>query len=209
MKKKPIPFKPKFDLLTPGLPKPNLTNPGDVKQGSMTLKANHTWTAPDGYKVVVLDRGAVLFNIPQKWVVTDSDPFTIRDAKVPDDEAGLQVSYWRLPIGVDWSGLPLAPMLMEAVKGSTQEKLFQSEIFQPKRDDFEIAWMEQRFLDEPQQREAFSRTAVVRGSNVQAVLTLSFWVTDRHWCLPIWEEVIRSLQLGLIIDDPTRGVTRH
>jgi hypothetical protein len=177
---------------------------------TLRLKDNHTWTAPEGHKIVVMDRGLVSFNIPESWVVTDMDPFTVRDAPVPDDKAGLQVTAFRLPPHVDMSGLPLGPMLLQATANpQTYQVLARSELIRAPRTDIELVWLEDRFLDPKEKREAYSRHAAGRGFNVQVLITFSYWAEDEAWCTPVWEEALRSLQLGRVIADPTRGVTLH
>jgi hypothetical protein len=175
----------------------------------MRLKDKHTWVAPAGYNIVVVDRGAASFNIPNGWEVTGFEPFTIRDKPEPDDNMALQVTVFHLPPGIDWSGLPLAPMLTSGIKRDDPDILAQSEIYTPARDDLELVWMEQRFIDPNERREAFSRFLLARGWNVQVLMTLSYWVADEPIALPIWEEIVRSLQLGRVIDDPTKGITHH
>ncbi len=179
------------------------------KATTLRLKDNHTWTAPDGYKIVVMDRGLVSFNIPQSWVVTDMEPFTVRDAPVPDDKAGLQVTAFRLPPHIDMSGLPLAPMLLNATQQTTLPILARSELIRVARTDIELVWLEDRFLDPEEKREAYSRHAAGRGFNVQVLITFSYWVEDESWCTPVWEEALRSLQLGRVIANPLKGVTLH
>ena len=118
------------------------------KATTMRLQNDHTWKAPAGYKIVVMDRGLVSFNIPQSWVVTDMEPFTVRDAAVPDDKAGLQVTAFRLPHNIDMSGLPLAPMLLQATANpKAYQVLARSELIRHARSDLELIWLEDRFLD--------------------------------------------------------------
>src|SRR5664279_2163836 len=136
------------------------------KATTMRLKDNHTWQAPDGYKIVVMDRGLVSFNIPVKWVVTDMQPFTVRDAPVPDDKAGLQVTAWQLPHGVDWTELPLAPMLLNATQDTKLPTLARSELIRNPRTDIELVWIEDRFIDPTEHREAYTSNAAARGFDV-------------------------------------------
>lgn len=174
------------------------------------LHANHTWKAPDGYKIVVVDRGVASFNIPSSWVVTDMEPFTMRDKPVPDDNAGLQVTAMKMPPNVDWSGLPLAPLLVQAVTHETElDILERSEVYNASRPDTEIVWLEDRFMDPKEKREAYSRHGLARGYDVHTILTFSYWTEDAPWCKPIWDEVLRSLQLGRVIKDPLKGPTLH
>jgi hypothetical protein len=49
----------------------------------------------------------------------------------------------------------------------------------------------------------------VRSFDVQILMTFDFWVDWLGTCLPIWNEILRSTQLGRVIADPTKGVTLH
>ncbi|MBC8171851.1 MAG: hypothetical protein H7X77_09260 [Anaerolineae bacterium] len=181
-----------------------------IKTGSAKLKDNHTWQAPAGYKIVVLDRGAVSFNVPQDWLMAKADPVELHDAAPPNDNARLTVSFWRLPPGVDWTGLPLAPLLIESTKDSKMDVLERGEIITPSRtDNIELVWTQHRFMDPVEHREAFTRIAMARGWEIHALITFDFWVSEATKLQPVWDEVLRSLQMGRVIDDPTKGVTRH
>lgn len=178
---------------------------------TLRLKDNHSWRAPKGYKIVVLDRGAVSFNVPENWIVEKTEPFTMHDAAPPDDEARLTVSFWRNTPGIDWSGLPLPELLEKSAVGDDDDLdiLERSEIVRDERTDLELVWTVQRFLDPEEKREAFTRIAVARGWDVHVLITGDFWVDDMPTFQPMWDEVLRSLQLGRKIDDPTRGEVMH
>jgi hypothetical protein len=173
------------------------------------LKDNHTWDAPAGYKIIVVDRGAVSFNVPQKWLMANADPLELHDAPPPNDNARITVSLWRLPPDVDWSGLPLAPLLIESTKDSKMEVLERSEVFTLPRQDLELVWTQHKFIDPVEKREAYTRIAMARGWGVHALITCDFWVSESQKLKPIWDEVLRSLQLGRVIQDPTLGEVRH
>ncbi len=179
------------------------------KPTSMRLKDNHTWKAPKGYKIVVLDRGAVSFNVPEKWEVGKLEPFEMHDVAPPKDNVRLGVTFWRTPPGVDWTGLPLAKLLADSTEGSELEILARGEIARHSRTDLEIVWMENRFLDPIEKREAFSRIALARGWDVHVLITLDYWVDESEKHRPAWHEVINSLQLGRYIEDPTKGIVTH
>ncbi|MBZ0281164.1 MAG: hypothetical protein K8L97_10515 [Anaerolineae bacterium] len=180
-----------------------------METGKLRLQDKHTWKAPNGYKIVVIDRGAVSFNIPQDWVVAKLEPFELNDRLPPHDDARISTSFWRLPPGVDWSGLPLAPLLTKSVEGSSMEILARGGVIKSTRTDIELVWTEHRFIDPKEKREAFSRFALARGFDVQAFISCDFWVDDALRLHPIWDEVLRSLQLGRVIQDPTKGAVLH
>lgn len=176
---------------------------------TMRLKDDHTWQAPKGYKILVLDRGAVSFNIPQSWVLGKLEPVEIHDQEPPNDNARLSVSFWRTPPGIDWTELPLAPLLTQSLQGGTVEILARTEIAKAERSDLEVVWTEQRFLDPQEKREAFSRIALARGWDIHVLVTFDYWVDEAAKFLRVWDEVLRSLQLGRQIEDPTRGAVLH
>jgi hypothetical protein len=182
--------------------------PQYIKQ-TFKLRDDHTWKAPPGHVIVMLERGVVSFNMPQSWKVTDHEPFTVRDAQPPDDKAGMQISYWKFKPGIDWTGLPLAPLLKESTRTKKGEVLSTSDIFTHPRTDIEIVWLEQRFIDPAEKREAFSRIGMARGFNVHVLMTFSYWVEDEKDMIPFWDEVLHSLQLGRVIQDPLKGETLH
>jgi len=182
---------------------------GQWQKKTLRLKDNHTWKAPKGYKIVVVDRGAASFNIPEHWHLAKLEPLELLDKEPPNDNARLTVTVWHLPPGVDWTALPLGPLLAQATEGVHEHILARSEVVTSPRTDLELAWTEHRFLDPQEKREAYSRIAVARGFDVQILATFDFWVDEAKQYLPVWHEVLRSLQLGRKIEDPTKGVMLH
>lgn len=181
-----------------------------ILQKTLRMKENHTWKAPKGYKIFVMDRGAVSFNIPASWHLAKLEPnVEFNDQPPPDDEARLSVSYWRFPPDIDWTGLPLAPLLAQSISGSEMQVLERSEIIRLPRTDLEIVWTQHRFLDPVEKRDAFSRFALARGFGIHVFISCDFWVEDAPRIQPVWNEALRSLQLGRVIEDPTRGPVEH
>jgi hypothetical protein len=181
-----------------------------LQKQTLRLKDNHTWKAPKGYKIVVLDRGKVSFNVPEAWHLEQMEPhIELYDKAPPDDNSRLSVSTWQTPPGIDWSGLPLDDLLQKSTDGSELEILERGKITRSSRGDIELVWTEHRFFDKPEQREAFSRIAIARGFDVHALFTLDYWVDDSPQIRPIWNKIIQSIQLGRYIEDPTKGETLH
>ena len=133
--------------------------------------------------------------------------FELNDREPPNDNARLSVSFWRTPPGIDWSGLPLIPLLAQSLEGSELEILEREEIRKTARTDLEVVWTQHRFLDPVEKREAYSRIAMARGWDVHVLITFDLWVDDLQKFKHVWDEVLRSLQLGRYIEDPTKGVT--
>lgn len=190
-------------------------NPQNVpKPKTLRLKDNHTWKAPKGHKIVVIDRGAVSFNVPEDWHIVAFEPFEMRDKPEPDDNARLMVTVFRAPPGIDWSALPLDKLLEDSSKPRPDDKpevetLERTPVERMERDDLEVVWSQHLFIDPEEKREAHSRIAMARGWNLHVLITLDYWVSDKAKLLPVWQEVLRSLQLGRNIEDPTRGEMLH
>src|SRR5690348_18175520 len=90
----------------------------DWLKEELKLKKNHTWKAPDGYRIFITDRGALRFNNPDGWVVEpDSDSIKFYDVKPSDDSCRLACSYLRLPTRVDWGSLSLDNLINVALNG--------------------------------------------------------------------------------------------
>lgn len=184
-----------------------------IKMTKQKLAANHSWTAAKGYKVVAIERGAVIFNIPVDWVLEKLQPVEIYDKKPPDDNARLSVSFWRLPPGIDWTDLPIDKLLTDASDPKHNQReleiLESGPVKKASRTDLELATRFQRFVDPQEKREAYTYMATARGWDVHVLITFDFWKDDLPKCAPVWDEALRSLQLGYNIEDPTKGITRH
>lgn len=199
--------------------------PPKPKSTTLKMRDNHTWQAPDGYKIIVADRGAVSFNVPSAWLIVKMEPLELNDAEPPDDEARISMSFWRMAPGIDWSALPLGPLLEQATENlgegdeagqhgdgadKPEYEILERWLTQTyPREDLEMVWMQHRFLDPVEKREAYSRFLMARGFDVHCLITVDFWADDAARIVPIWEEIARSLQLGRVIEDPTKGPTLH
>jgi hypothetical protein len=175
----------------------------------LKLKPHHLWRTKPGYKIFVADRGAVRLDFPESWVVVPGDDsIKFHDQAPPADDCTLQLSILRLP-PADWSGLPLARLVREIVDHDSRAILSRGEVVEVRRRDLELAWAEVRFTDPNEHREAHSRACLARKDNIQPLLTFDYWADDAPRLTPVWDEVLRSLRLGLNIEDPSFGEARH
>lgn len=199
----------------PQMQKRGAAPPPAWKKESVKLPDNHTWKAPEGYVIVVVDRGALRFNVPSTWhAEPENNQLRIYDAKPPDDEAGLIVSVFHLPPGIDWTQMPLDFLLEQSSDKdnkpeSGNEEISRTGIFTVPRDDVELVWNEIKFIDEKEKRPAFSRHVLARGFDVAALITFSFWEGDEEKYRAAWEELLRSIELGRYVKDPLRGDVLH
>lgn len=178
------------------------------KKEKLRMKPGHAWKAKEGYKIFVADRGAVRFDFPESWVfMEDADTLEFRDRKPPNDTCGLQVTVMRLHPGIDWSELPIAELLEQSLDGDREGVLSRSEVRRIERSDMELVWAETHFIDPEEKREAISRTSLARREGIMPLMTMSYWPEDEERVVAVWEEVMRSLRLGVYIADPTTGRT--
>lgn len=172
------------------------------------LPKNHGWKAKDGWKIFVADQGAVSFNYPGNWIVGPGEGGAIKfiNRQPPDDDWTLQISVMHLAPEIDWSGLPVPEMLQEALKGDDRFVLDTGEVQVITRPGAEIAWLETRFFAENENRDAFSRACLARGGLVVPFITLDFWPEHREQLIPIWDEILTTLQLNrkLTLTGPPR-----
>jgi hypothetical protein len=174
---------------------------------TLELKDNHRWQCKPGYKVFVAGRGAVRLDVPQDWVFEPKEKsFKFMDRQPPDDDCGLEVSFNQLPPG-DWSLFPLAAALKKILKEDSRDVIERGEVITLKRQTARIVWAEMKFIDHQEDpREAFSRTCIGLGSNVQCLITFDYWADQAEKLTPIWDDVLDSLVLGLYIRDPRTGL---
>ncbi|MGE4096082.1 MAG: hypothetical protein AB7G75_35210 [Candidatus Binatia bacterium] len=180
------------------------------KKQSLKLKDDHGWRTKPDHRIFVAGRGAVRFDIPQDWIFEPGpDSFQFHDRKPPHDDCRLEMSYLHLSPAIDWSKLPLSQLLEQTVKDDPRKPYSQSEIHTVQRPDLEYAWVELYFIDPAEKRGGISRFCFARGANIQPCITMEFWPEHAEKFTPVWDEVLRSLQLGVYVEDPTRGLKLH
>jgi hypothetical protein len=173
---------------------------------TLDLKPDHRWESPSGYKIFVANRGAVRFNVPEDWHFEPQEKsFKFSDKKPPNDDCCLEVSFNQLPPN-DWSLFPLKATLKKVVEDDSRDVIEKGEIISLKRQTARVVWTEIKFIDTQEEpREAFSRICIGLGSNVQCLITFDYWADQAEQLIPVWDEVMRSLTLGLYIRDPRTG----
>jgi hypothetical protein len=180
----------------------------EFQETVLKLKEGHTWRCKPGYKVFVLDRGALRFDVPLDWVMElDEKSVKFYDRQPPADNCRLEVSLLRHP-QIDWSGLPLDELLRNSAAINSDEKIRGEDIQRQSRPAVDLAWVEKVFIDPQEHKPARSRIALARGANCHALITLDFWAADAERVIPVWDEVIRSIDMGLKVQDPTIGEQR-
>jgi hypothetical protein len=167
------------------------------------LKSNHTWKSNPGYSICVIDRGLVRFDYPSNWIVEPEEGAVHLHDRPPSVEScDLGVSIFRVPAG-QARELSLDDTL-RATLGNDRKPYQQSEIHHIARGDLEIAWLEQRYFDAEYKRDARFRVALARGP-VLCLISMNYWSNRAAGLEGVWSEVLRTLVIGMRIEDPTAG----
>lgn len=169
----------------------------------LRLKDNHTWKSKPGYAICVIDRGLVRFDYPSNWIVEpDEGAVHLHDRPPSVESCDLGVSIFRVP-AEHVRELSLDDTLRDTLSHD-RKPYQQSEIHHIARGDLEIAWLEQRYTDAEYKRDARFRVALVRGPAL-CLISMNYWSNRAAGLERVWDEVLRTLVMGLRIEDPTAG----
>ncbi len=172
----------------------------------LKLKDNHTWKSKPGYSICVLDRGLVRFDYPSSWLVEAGDGAVyLHDRPASVESCDLGVSLFRLPPEAI-AELSVNELLLNSLADEQRTPYEQSEIHRIDRGDMEVVWVEQRYIETTQNRDARFRVAIARGA-VVCLITMNYWSSRASGLEGTWDEVLRTLVLGLQVADPTKGPT--
>ena len=91
---------------------------------------------------------------------------------------------------------------LESALGTDREPYQQPEIHRVTRP--EIVWLEQRYMDDQHNRDARFRVAIARGAAL-CLISMNYWANRAAGLERVWDEVLRSLVMGMHVEDPTAG----
>jgi hypothetical protein len=168
------------------------------------------WKAKPGYRILVIDRGAVRFDFPRSWMAgVDSKYVRIIDREPPDDRCGVMVSCRQISLRV--MEVPMVELLREVTSEDMEERPTKSRgpIIGVYRPPLEAAWRQMRFIDRLQRREACTRVCLARGGRTLATIVFDFWPEDELNLHDPWTTLLQTLAVGEYLDDPTTGRRRE
>ena len=173
----------------------------------LKLKDKHTWKSKPGYSICVIERGLVRFDYPSGWIVEPEEGAVYLHDRPPSVEScDLGVSIFRVP-AVQVRELSLDDTLRQTL-GDERKPYQESEIHHISRGDLEIAWLEQRYIEAEHKRDARFRVALARGQ-VLCLISMNYWSSRAAALEHEWDEVLRTLVIGLRVEDPTAGPVVH
>ena len=168
------------------------------------------WKARPGYRVLVMDRGAVRFDFPQDWLASlDSKYIRIVDREPPSDRCSLLVSCRWISPGV--AGFPIRELLHEVTIDDNPERpiVYRGPITTLYRQPMEAAWRQMCFIDNLQRQDARTRVCLARGGRTLATIVFDFWGKDEARLHDMWTVLLDTLAVGDYIDDPATGLKRE
>lgn len=169
----------------------------------LKLHDKHTWKSKSGYSICVIDRGLVRFDYPSDWIVEPEEGAVHLHDRPPSIEScDLGVSIFRVPPELV-QDLDLDEALMTSL-GSDREPYQQSEIHHIDRGDLDVSWIEQRYIDADYKRDARFRVALARDRAI-VLISMNYWADRAAGLERVWDEVLRTLVMGLYVEDPAKG----
>ena len=169
----------------------------------LRLKENHTWKSRPGYSICVLDRGLVRFDYPGHWIVKpDESAVHLHDQQPSVESCDLGVSLFHLS-AEEIGDLSLDEVLRASL-GGDRTPYQESAVHRISRPGLEIVWLEQRYTDEQYQRDARFRVALARGPAL-CLISMNYWANRAAGLERVWNEVLRTLVMGVPVADPTAG----
>lgn len=171
---------------------------------NLRLNDKHSWRAKPGYKICVLDRGAVRFDFPSHWIAEPSDGAMMLHDREPSNEScdlGVSVFHYSAQ---ELEGFDVKGLLLKVTTEPERPIETQSVIHEIDRGDTTIFWLEQTYTHKEFNRAAKFRAALARGP-VMALITMNYWANRASALERVWNEVIRTLVLGVWVEDPQAG----
>lgn len=170
----------------------------------LQIKDRHNWKCKPGNQLCVLDRGAARFEFPDSWVLEVKDgTVTLHDRPAGIEACDLCVSILNVP-GLAVNELALDDLLVRSLD-SNRQVTGQSEIYRRDSGGVEIAWLEQKYFEETQQRPAKFRVALARSPELHCLISLNYWAERAGSLERVWDEVLDTLVLAVYVQDPTVG----
>jgi hypothetical protein len=170
----------------------------------------NTWKARPGYRILIMDCGAVRFDFPNDWLArVDSEYVRIIDREPPNDRCGLMVSSRQLSLRM--ADFPIRQLLQEVTNSHSVERpiVYRESVICHFRPPLEAAWRQMRFVDPFRRREACTRVCLARGGRTLATVVFDFWPEDEKRLHEPWTTFLDTLAVGDYLEDPITGRRRE
>lgn len=205
-----VPGKPQSTLPKLDGKRPMRTSDWERQGTSIPLPENHGWKSEPDCKIFVANRGEVRFDYPADWIIGPTEPITFWDREPPADTCRLRLHIYH-PTKHQKKVSPIGEALMDLIdivrfesNEDTGYSMGRGDIVVVPREDLELAWRQFRYFNPNLGREVTTRAAVARHGGSNALLLLDYPSAEKSTYDPIWDTLLRSLQMGLSIEDPRR-----
>ena len=171
---------------------------------------SHKWKARPGYRILVVDQGAIRFDFPSSWLAgIDAKYIRIIDREPPNDRCGLMVSCRQISLRM--TELPMHELLRDVTLEDSGNRpiTYRGPIVRLLRPPLEAAWVQLRFTENLRNREACSRVCLARGGRTLATIVFDFWPEDEGQLCAAWETLLDTLAVGDYIEDAATGGRRE
>ena len=183
----------------------NMWREGMDQPEPVQLPRNHGWKVQNhGYRVLVINRGAVMFETPLKWPVTPigNECLQVSDRRPPNENMRLNVMPFSFPHDPHND-----PGVIELLKDTLSLRVTpldnQSRIRVASRRDLEVAWVEGTMINKEENRLIRSRACMARRNNDFALINCDFYPEFAKRALKAWKVMMTTLQVGEYIEDHT------
>jgi hypothetical protein len=158
------------------------------------LTENQVWKTTSGCRTLVLDGGAVRFDIPTTWtVVAREQHILLFDDSPPKTRCSMGVSWHQL---LFVSEIPLSCLLDHSVSAEKRRVIHRSEITHFVRPPLQIAWLQLRVFDNSENCEICTRMCIARSGNTIAPVLFEFRPEDEIAVFPVWQTFLSTLAVG-------------
>ncbi len=179
---------------------------GGGEERTYRLPSNHGWKASrPGSSVLVINRGAAVFEAPSKWITTpiEGGALRISDRKPPKERMRIDVTVVTIPPPVR-EGVTVDVVLEDfAYQSPGRDLTSAGAIEMPNHPDYEIAWMPVEFIDPDENRKAHGRLCLARKGNLFVYITSDFYPEVSKPAIRAWNTMLATLKVGEKYDDPT------
>ena len=173
---------------------------------AVPLPRNHGWKIQNhGYTVLVIDRGAAIFEVPQKWPITPirQECIQVSDRRPPNENMRMNVRAFSFPPKPDADEVAISDTMVEILASRESPLDNKSRVRVSRRPDLEVAWVEGTFTDKQENRLIRSRVCLARRENHFALITCDFYPEFTKRALKAWKVMMTTLKVGEYIEDHT------
>jgi hypothetical protein len=155
---------------------------------------NHIWKATPGCRILLLDGGAVRFDIPTTWTVVPREHHILLfDESPPNTRCSIGVSWHQLPLA---SEIPLSMLLDHAVSAENRRVIHRTEITHYVRPPLHVVWLQLRVFDASENCDMCTRMCIARSDGTIAPVLFEFRPEDELAVSPVWQTFLSTLAVG-------------